>query len=69
MCEMFTKRIPTLKEDTMPKKTIRVAGGIADFSHTEIENEAGRWDDHWQTKHGEYVIHKGKKHHVYKQRR
>jgi hypothetical protein len=52
-----------------PKKSIDVLGGKAHFSHTEIEDEAGHWNDNWFTSRGEWVIHEGRKHHVYKQRR
>lgn len=46
-------------------KTINTIKGTALYSHTEIENESGKWNDHWYTKFGEYVIHDGVNHHVY----
>jgi len=49
--------------DTKP--FIRTAMGIAFYSHTETEDEYGNWNDRWQTIRGEFVIHDGKKHHVY----
>jgi len=50
------------------KPYISTARGKAFYSHTEIENEYGGWDQHWATIAGEFVIHEGKKHHVYKTR-
>lgn len=47
------------------KKQINTADGVADYQGTEIENEYGKWNDSYQTKHGEWVIHEGKKHHIY----
>ncbi len=50
--------------------TIRTVRGIADYSHSEIEDENGKWDDYWEMSHGEYVIHEGHgSHHVYLIRR
>jgi len=45
--------------------TINTIKGIAKYSHTEIEDQNERWDDHWQTNNGELVIHEGNNHHVY----
>ena len=49
-----------------PKPYIDTFKGKAKFVKTEIEDKYGRWDDHWKTTSGEFVIHEGKKHHVYK---
>ena len=51
------------------EQEILTAQGEADYSHTEEENEQGRWNDNWETTHGEYVIHQGRKHHIYIVRR
>lgn len=45
--------------------TIRTVSGNATYSHTEIEDKDGNWNDNWYAKDGEYVIHEGKYHHVY----
>jgi len=50
----------------MPKPYIDTIRGKAYFVKTCVENKSGKWDDHWSTNAGEYVIHEGKKHHVYK---
>ena len=52
----------------MHKKTIGTVQGVADFVKTEVEDEFGRWNDDYWTREGYYVIHEGKKHHVYKVR-
>jgi len=49
----------------MSKKYIDTARGRAYFLKTITEDKYGRWDDHWSTLAGEFVIHEGKKHHVY----
>lgn len=51
------------------RKSIKVAGGFADYLTTETENEHGDWDDSYKITDGFWLIHEGKKHHVYKQRR
>lgn len=45
--------------------TIRTVAGESVYKHTEIENKMGRFDDHWATRDGYWVTHKGKYHHVY----
>ena len=45
--------------------TIQTVQGIASYSHTEVENKNEKWDDHWQTSNGEYVIHENINHHIY----
>ena len=52
----------------MPKPYIDTIRGKAYFVKTCVEDKYGRWDDHWSTMAGEFVIHEGKKHHVYKTR-
>ena len=49
----------------MPKPYIDTVQGRAYYVKTCVEHKYGRWDDHWSTIAGEYVIHEGKKHHVY----
>lgn len=62
--------MPTVMFDSKINTTIGTARGIADYSHSEIEDENGKWDDHWEMSHGEYVIHEGpESHHVYLIRR
>ena len=34
------------------RKSIRVAGGIADYKLTEIEDSAGRWNDNYYVRDG-----------------
>jgi hypothetical protein len=46
--------------------TIDTVAGKALFIKTEIEDKHGRWNDDYYTKDGYWVIHHGKKHHVYK---
>ena len=46
--------------------TIETIQGRASYSHTEREDLEGNWDDHWETRNGEFVIHQGTNdHHVY----
>jgi hypothetical protein len=45
---------------------IDTVAGKALFVRTEKEDEFGRWNDNYFTKDGYWVIHQGKKHHVYK---
>ena len=49
----------------MPKKSIDTFKGKAYFLKTCTENKYGNWDQHWSMSAGEFVIHEGKKHHVY----
>ena len=55
--------------DSKINTTIGTVQGIADYSHTEIEDKNENWDDHWLTSNGEYVIHEGTHHHIYLLRR
>ena len=50
----------------MPKPYIDTFRGKAYFVKTITEDKYGNWDDHWETIRGEFVIHEGNKHHVYK---
>lgn len=50
----------------MPKEFIETAQGRAYFYITEVEDQYGRWNDTYYTTAGEYVIHDGIYHHVYK---
>ena len=54
----------TIRDD-QEGTTINTSQGIAAYSHSEIEDKNERWDDHWLTTNGEYVIHEGTQHHVY----
>jgi hypothetical protein len=45
---------------------IDTISGKALFVKTEKEDKEGRWNDNYYTKDGYWVIHQGKKHHVYK---
>ena len=45
--------------------TIRTAQGEALYSHTEVEDKNGNWNDEWLVSNGEWVIHDGKQHHVF----
>jgi hypothetical protein len=49
----------------MHKTSIKTVKGKATFVKTEVEDKFGRWNDKYRTKDGYYVIHEGKKHHVY----
>jgi hypothetical protein len=51
------------------RKSIKVAGGFADYLTTETEDDRGHWNDSYKIKEGFWVTHEGKQHHVYKQRR
>lgn len=53
----------------MHKKTINTGAGIAEFVKTEKEDKYGRWNDNYWIRDGYWVIHEGKKHHVYKLRK
>jgi len=48
------------------KPYINTFKGRAYYSHTEVETKHGNWNDRWLMSAGEFVIHEGKKHHVYK---
>lgn len=60
-----------MKEEINSKinTTIVTSQGIADYSHTEVEDSNENWDDHWLTSNGEFVIHEDKYHHIYLLRR
>ena len=45
---------------------IDTIAGKALFIRTEKEDKFGRWNDRYYTKEGYWVIHRGKKHDVYK---
>lgn len=50
----------------MVKKTIQTIDGVAKFVRTDIEDKNEKWKgDNLRTKDGFYVIHVGKKHHIY----
>jgi len=46
--------------------SIDTVAGKAFFIKTEVEDESGRWHDDYWTRDGYYVIHEGRRHHVYK---
>jgi hypothetical protein len=54
--------IPTIY---INKPTIETVNGTAHYVTTKLEND-GRWHDDYYTKDGYYVIHEGKRHHIYK---
>lgn len=45
---------------------IDTVAGKALFVRTEKEDKSGRWNDNYYTRDGYWVIHRGKKHYVYK---
>lgn len=47
------------------RKYINTAQGRAYYLYTEVENKYGKWNDNHYARDGEYVIHEGKRHHVY----
>lgn len=57
----------------MPSKTfehmigtsINTISGEAFYTHTEIEDTNGRWNDNYFTSDGAYLMHSGNCHHVY----
>ena len=53
------------KHSNIVPETIRTIDGLAKFVRTEVEDSQGRWNDNYQTREGYWVIHEGKKHHVY----
>lgn len=57
--------MPTIVKEELKGKTIGTMNGDATYLQTEIEDENGRWDDHWLMSNGEFVIHDGREHHVY----
>ena len=59
----------TLKIPEKIGTTISTISGEALYSHTEVEDSSERWNDNWETRRGEYVIHSGNMHHVYIVRR
>lgn len=62
--DMVNVRVKVELEE-MNGSTIETILGEMIYSHTEIEDENGNWNDHWSTENGEYVIHGSKRHHVY----
>ena len=47
-------------------KTIRTAKGTAYYIRTDIEDENEKWrGNNLTTSEGFYIIHEGKKHHIY----
>jgi hypothetical protein len=54
------------KEVYGAEPSIYTVNGKADYVGTEVEDENNRWDDSYLIKNGYWVIHDGKKHHVYK---
>lgn len=46
--------------------TINTVAGVATYVKTETEDKYGRWNDDYWTRDGYYVIHDGKRHHIYK---
>ena len=50
----------------MVRRRINTIDGVATYVKTELEDSVGRWNDSYQTRSGEYVIHRGKEHDVYR---
>jgi len=48
------------------KRYIDTLAGRAYYVKTVVEDDQGHWDDHYSTASGYWVIHRGKKHDVYK---
>jgi hypothetical protein len=47
------------------KKSIRTVRGLASYVGTEVEDKFGRWNQDYFTRDGFWLIHEGKKHHIY----
>lgn len=60
---IFGKRKGKCKK---PQPTIHVAGAVAKYVTTEVEDKYGRWNQNYYTRDGYWVLHEGIKHHVYK---
>jgi hypothetical protein len=61
-----TERGFATKREKGVAPTIDTVVGKALFVRTEKEDKSGRWNDSYYTRDGYWVIHQGKKHHVYK---
>jgi len=64
------KRVPIITVDGRRingavEPYINTISGRARYKGTEVEDEYGRWNDRYSTNRGEFVIHKGKRHHIY----
>ena len=57
--------ICTIEEPERFGTSMNTISGEAFYSHTEVEDGNGNWNDVWCTINGEYVRHEGNKHHVY----
>jgi hypothetical protein len=56
----------TFAVEKKPSKTIMTAQGEAKYVRTDIEDEHERWRGmNLYTRDGFWVIHEGKKHHIY----
>jgi hypothetical protein len=58
--------IEKLVKDDSAKETIGTIKGVGKYIGTEIEDDRGKWNDNFSVRDGFYVIHVGKKHHIYK---
>jgi predicted RNA-binding Zn-ribbon protein involved in translation (DUF1610 family) len=47
------------------KPYINTVLGRARYKETEVEDEYENWSNRYSTNRGEFVIHKGKRHHIY----
>jgi len=56
----------TTKRESGVSPMINTIVGKALFVRTEKEDESGRWNDNYYTRDGYFVLHRGKKHDVYK---
>ena len=57
--------MPRIRARKGVQKYINTVQGRAYYLYTEVENKYGKWNDNHWTRNGEYVIHRGKRHHVY----
>ncbi len=57
--------MPSEKIPELINTSISTCRGEAIYSHTELEDADGKWNDNWWTNNGEYVTHEEFRHHVY----
>jgi hypothetical protein len=63
---LLNRKVNDAIKNFLPEKMeIGVADGNARYLRTEVEDAQGKWNDSYKTTHGYWVIHEGKKHHVY----
>lgn len=57
----------TIYFDKRPSEFIGTVRGQAKYVKTEIEDEYGRWNQSYAIRDGYWVIHEGRRHHIYKE--